>query len=329
MAPTPPTPLPYQWEELSEQETARIQAGYPVSLFNDLLRSNHHLLMPRTFLSVADTLYNFPVKEDDIWIVTFPKVGTTWTQEMVWMLVNDVDMEKGSVPLMVRSPFLEFGGMTGSTSIVPEGGLTLLPTDPIEQAIKLPGRRVLKSHLPMEFLPPNLTKRCKVIYVARNPKDTCVSYFKHMQDMPGHGFVGEFSEFAENFKDGLQMFGDYWHHILSGWRVREEPNVKFLWYEDMKADQRKIIEELCVFLKHPLTAEQLDTLVEHLKFDNMKANVNVNPTSGLNLKKGNFIRKGEVGDWKNFFTPEIAADWGEWTRRNTQGTGIQERIPAL
>ena len=89
-------------------------------------------------------------------------------------------------------------------------------------------------------------------------------------------------------------FGDYWHHIKGGWNLRDEPNVKFIWYEDMKADQRKVINDLCVFLDHPLSPELVDSLVEHLKFDNMKSNVNVNPTSKLNMMKGNFIRKGQV-----------------------------------
>ena len=81
------------------------------------------------------------------------------------------------------------------------------------------GRRVLKTHLPFEFLPPGLTRRCKVVYVARNPRDTCVSFFKHSQAMPGQRFVGDFAEFAELFQSGLLVFGDYWSHIHSGWRA--------------------------------------------------------------------------------------------------------------
>jgi len=310
-------PVPYEWEELSDEERARIQCCYPVSFCNDLLRANDHLLMSRAFISVSERVYNFPVKEDDIWIVTFPKVGTTWTQEMVWMLVNDVDTEKGAVPLKMRSPFLELAGMVGD-----KGNSDWPIIDTIEIAMQLPGRRVIKSHLPMEFLPPNLHKKCKVIYVARNPKDTCVSYFHHMRDMPGHGFVKDFAEFAENFKDGLQLFGDYWHHLLGGWKLRDEPNVKFIWYEDMKADQRKVINDLCVFLDHPLTPELVDKLVEHLKFDNMKKNANVNPNF-----HPNFIRKGQVGDWKNFFTTEKENEWAEWIRKNTQDyTELQHKI---
>ena len=36
--------------------------------------------MPKKYRAAAEKIYNFEVKEDDIWIVTFPKCGTTWTQ---------------------------------------------------------------------------------------------------------------------------------------------------------------------------------------------------------------------------------------------------------
>ena len=38
------------------------------------------LLMPADFARVAEQIYNLEVREDDIWVVTFPKCGTTWTQ---------------------------------------------------------------------------------------------------------------------------------------------------------------------------------------------------------------------------------------------------------
>ena len=77
--------------------------------------------------------------------------------------------------------------------------------------------------------------------------------------------------------------------------MREEDNVRFLWFEDMKKDQRKVIKDMSAFLKHPLTTDQMDALVEHLKFENMKANPNANPKAGMELESaGNFFRKGEV-----------------------------------
>ena len=33
--------------------------------------------------------------------------GTTWTQEMVWMIINNLDFEGGKVNLDDRCPFIE------------------------------------------------------------------------------------------------------------------------------------------------------------------------------------------------------------------------------
>ena len=292
----PPLALPYSWQELDPEETARIQQNFPVSSLSDLVRYDNGLLMPRAYITIAEKLYNFSLRDDDIWIVTFPKSGTTWTVEMIWMLVNDVDKVKSKKPQMLRSPFLEVGCLMGGPW-PPEGmagDMVEMLSDTLAYAETLTERRVLKSHLPIEFLPPDIIKRCKVIYVARNPKDTCVSYYFHNLSLPGNGYVGDFPQFAEYFALGLQVYGDYFSHVLSGWRVKDDPNVRFLWFEDMKKNQRDIIKDMCIFLEHPLTSEQVDMLVEHLKFENMKQNTSTNPTTQFNIKS-DFMRKGMVG----------------------------------
>ena len=87
------------WQELSEEDRERIKRDFPVSNINDLIRYGNGLVMPRKFAveKIEERLYNFQLRNDDIWIVTHPKCGTTWTQELVWMLLNDVDIEKGKV----------------------------------------------------------------------------------------------------------------------------------------------------------------------------------------------------------------------------------------
>lgn len=39
-------------------------------------------------VDLLEELLEFEVFEDDVWIITFPKCGTTWTQEMAWLLMN-------------------------------------------------------------------------------------------------------------------------------------------------------------------------------------------------------------------------------------------------
>ena len=63
-----------------------------------------------------------------------------------------------------------------------------IKSDPIIYTSKLTGRRVIKSHLPMEMLPNDLLEKCKVIYVAKNIKDMAVSWYHHLINLTPHDF---------------------------------------------------------------------------------------------------------------------------------------------
>jgi hypothetical protein len=48
------------------------------------------------------------VRDDDAWMSSFPKCGTTWTREMVWNIVNSLDFKSAkTASLDERVPFLE------------------------------------------------------------------------------------------------------------------------------------------------------------------------------------------------------------------------------
>ena len=38
----------------------------------------------------------------------------------------------------------------------------------------------------------------------------------------------------------------------------------------------------------------------------------------------NFMRKGQVGDWKNYFDPEKNKEWNAWIARNISGTDMEQ-----
>lgn len=54
-----------------------------------------------------EKIKKFKVYEDDVWVVTYPKCGTTWTQEMVRMLSNNMDYEAAKTNLDEEFPFIE------------------------------------------------------------------------------------------------------------------------------------------------------------------------------------------------------------------------------
>ena len=114
-----------------------------------------------------------------------------------------------------------------------------------------------------------------VVYVCRNPKDTCASYFHHCQD-PSYGQLDDFEKFADCFKRGTLMYGDYWHHLQvweypaechksiifffsaqTAQKMKDNPNFKIIWFEEMKEDLAKVIRELCHFLGYELSPEKV------------------------------------------------------------------------
>ena len=45
------------------------------------------------FIEDYERVKNFKVYEDDIWLIGYPRSGTTLMQELLWILANDFDFE--------------------------------------------------------------------------------------------------------------------------------------------------------------------------------------------------------------------------------------------
>ena len=70
----------------------------------------------------------------------------------------------------------------------------------VEMYDRVPSPRLIRPHMPFYLLDPNLLDTCKVVYVARNPKDVIVSYYHHHRLFPNvHGYLGTLEQFAQNF----------------------------------------------------------------------------------------------------------------------------------
>ena len=111
-------------------------------------------------------------------------------------------------------------------------------------------------------------------------------------------------------------YGSYWDHLTQAWELQLNDNVKFLWFEDLKEDLSKVIEELCQFLNITFSDDQVKELSEHLTFDKMKSNQTVN------FFDSKFLRKGEVGDWQNYFDKNTSEKWDLWIQSKLEGKGI-------
>ncbi|XP_034426253.1 sulfotransferase 1C2 [Hippoglossus hippoglossus] len=244
-----------------------------------------------------DSIQAFRPDPSDIFIATYPKAGTTWTQEIVDLLLHNGDAEFCKrAPTPVRSPFLEIF----SPPPIPSG---------LELLSKMDPPRIIKTHLPFHLVPPGFWEnKCKTIYVARNAKDNVVSYFHFDKMNMTQPEPGPWDGYVHKFMRGELSWGSWYDHVKGYWAEREKRNILYLFFEDIKENPRREIERIMRYLDLSVSDEVISQIVELTSFKSMKENPMTNysciPASVFDNSISSFMRKGEVGDWKNHFTPE-------------------------
>jgi aryl sulfotransferase len=261
---------------------------------------NHHM---------DSTLWNdFQFRDDDIIVATYAKSGTTWTQQIVGQLVYAGDPE---VAMGELSPWWD---------------MRILPPEVREQVLAFRGRRILKTHLPLDAL--ELSPRAKYLYVGRDGRDICFSLHNHhlnhsdlafelLNNTPGR--VGP--EFPRANPDVSTYFdrwlatdgGDHWslwENIRTWWAARVLPNVKLVHFANLKADLEGQMREIADFLEIDVPADKWPAAVEHCTFDWMKAHAALTtPGGGMFWEGGGatFLHKGTSGQWRDVLTPAQSA----------------------
>ncbi|KAL0270671.1 UNVERIFIED_CONTAM: hypothetical protein PYX00_008005 [Menopon gallinae] len=318
-----------------EGECGSLLEKYFLSDFRAAYRRYRGVTLPTRHEAFAERVENMAVRDEDVWVVSFPKTGTTWTQEMVWCIANDLDFDAAKeIQLQQRFPFLEHSCLFDYTDVLPrKPGLVLPPfvADSVGFVDKLQSPRFIKTHLPWALLPASIRngeKKPKIIYVCRNAKDTCISYYHHCILL--EAYTGNFDDFCKLFLGDSLCFAPFWTHISDFWKRRNEPNILFLTYEDMKKDLRSVVKKTCQFLGKSYSEEQLDRLCEHLSFNSMKNNPSVNYEAVVEINRkydlipadGEFMRKGTGGEWKGKMNDEMIDRFNKWIAKNMSDHGI-------
>ena len=314
-------------QPLSDEEIARLVLLQTVVAENrkSFIRIKPgNIILPAAFEKVKDSIKNWHVREDDIYVLTFPKSGTTWTQELVWLLQNDCNFEIAKAKTLdERFPFMDFPLFVGFIkSDIPQ----FLKGDMLAMLEAIPSPRLLKSHLHFGLFPDDLMEKCKIFMCLRNPKDTVVSYYHHVKLSKDNAFIGDFPAFFDLFMDDLAVYSPYFEYIKEVWQRRNHPNVRLLFFEDMKKDLAASVRKVAKFLGKEVTDAKVEELVDHLSFDSMKSNPAVNKEdANANMFKedGHFMRKGKIGDWKNYFTDEMNERMDEAIQAHFTSVGLE------
>ena len=249
----------------------------------------------------------FETRPDDVFLVAYPKSGTHWltyiTAQIATppaMMTKEMHASIGNIPFLERT----------------------LP-DQLEQ---LPSPRYMYTHLPYHLVPCSHEHEVKYIAIARNPRDVAVSQFHFIRNMKLVDFYGTWDEFLSLFMQGTGFGGSYFDWVLEWWQHKEDDNVLFLKYEDLKKDLSRQIAIIANFLGYQLSQGEMKEIAEKATFHSMKKNkigaIERNKTLVLREKKS-FYRKGIVGDWRNYFSDEQLEKFNRWCNSHLEDTGLE------
>nr|XP_020670882.1 sulfotransferase 6B1-like [Pogona vitticeps] len=248
-------------------------------------RFNGITFTTRSSPELLKSLVTFNAREDDVLLVSYPKSGTHWLAEILMHLYAS--------RVALTSP-IEFGDVSR-----------------LDQLNCLSCKRIIPTHLDGNMLPPTFRlKKCKVIYLIRNPKDIAVSMYHYYKENPNLPTVDSWPRFLEMFLKGDVVCGSWFDHVLSWEKHKNEKNTLFLFYEDMKKDLPTVVRKVSAFLGVNISEGKINEICEKSSFTKMKINTareSHDPSwtvCVLTSVRKLVFRKGAVGDWKNYFTPK-------------------------
>ncbi|KAI1303663.1 Amine sulfotransferase [Halotydeus destructor] len=251
--------------------------------------------------------FAYQPRDDDVFVATFPKCGTTWVQQICTLLFNN--------------------GTTGSSDTVGETINNLSPIVDYEvpkvKVMKRPG--IIKTHL--DFLRAPWNPKAKYIVVIRNPKDVMISHFFYKKNFGLKMNVSvAVSDYTEYFLTESSNYGNYFQWYLSWLPAFCRKNVLLVVYEEMIEDSRREIIKMANFLGVDYDEQLIDTVLEKSSKKYMKKQLD---DSMPGQAGGSFVRKGIVGDWRSHLSKPESLDFDAAIERHfgdTRYKGIWQRF---
>jgi len=233
------------------------------------------------------------VRDEDIFIVSYPKSGNTWFK---FLIANASDPREEASFLNIDSKIPD---------IYVNSNATLdSRADP----------RLLKSH---EYFDPRYRK---VIYAVRDPRDVFLSYYNHLLKFNRIPPEYPVEKLAERFISGtLDDFGSWGQNVASWYYVRGgDDNFLLLRYEDALTNTANELARICRFLDIPFDEETLAHAITKSSAAQMRR-MEYLQLDKLHYAKGSrkdlqFVNRAKAGDWRSDLPLDvgrtIADKWG-------------------
>lgn len=258
------------------------------------------------------SIISYRPRPGDVIISPHSKCGTTWLQQTFHTLRTRGDLDFDDISRVV--PWIETARMLG------------IDLDAAQKAEP----RGFKSHLAYDTVP----KGARYIVSFRDPGDAVLSHLRFIEGWwlePGAVPITEFVASRMSLRGSNR---DYWHHLVSWWAQRNNPDVLLLTYEQMRTGPILHIRRIADFCGIPCDDDLLKLTLERSSFAYMLAHKHLFddrmmremaeqrlglPPGGDSAK----VRAGRVGDREREIPPE-AADMldAAWQETVTPATGF-------
>ncbi|NES93336.1 sulfotransferase domain-containing protein, partial [Okeania sp. SIO2B9] len=169
----------------------------------------------------------------------------------------------------------------------------------------LPSPRILTFHGWPHLIPEGLPNT-KYIFLIRNPKDVAVSMYHHLKGKKSISYQGNWDDFFELYLSGQVHYGS-WFDFHLHWEkfLSSRQQVLYLTYEELQKNIKICLCKLAVFLEIKGSEEVIDKVAIGSRLDEMKKNDQADCNwMIINQNEAPHLRKGIVGDWRNYFTDE-------------------------
>lgn len=215
----------------------------------------------------------FRAREDDVWIVSYPRSGTTWMQYLVHLrLGRSTDF----VHIDDVCPWFERGLAIGSR------------TARDLESQRTP--RVFKSHLLPQWTPPI----GRFIYLRRDPADVVHSYHALYRDYLG--YRGSRIEFARRLFAGDVQYGSWLTHV-EAWERETRRRVLHVDYALLREDPIATMRAVSHHLHLSADEAAIARACEGASLETMRAHQGKFDHATLLLRErgvspGSFVRHG-------------------------------------
>jgi len=230
--------------------------------------------------------------------VTEPKSGQTWLTTFLFHLKTQC-----------KAPDLSGKGIYG---VIPwleipcnfaEGDLTPFNIqDRIKHIESYENPRVFKMHVRWNKIEPFCSK-AKVITITRDPRDLPFSLYNHAIIMKGLD-LPPWEIFVEDWIDEMTIIP--W--MKSFWPHKNDENVLWLRYEDLKLDMESTARKILDFTGWECTDEEVQKAIELSSFSHMQTNERkhfILDGRTIFRRGSSFIREGKVGSNREKLTEEM------------------------